>query len=219
MTPRPSPAHVPLVLASASPRRRSLLQRVGLEVTVCPVHVDESVHDEETAAEAAERLAADKANAAAQRDASQPILAADTIVSIDGELLGKPADRSDAVAMLRRLSGRWHEVVTGVALWTPTHGVATASARTRVRFADLAREEIERYADSTEPYDKAGAYAIQGSASWFVETITGSSSNVVGLPLEQVRILMAHAGLPLPTLGSARLSGMSHLVAGEDDPI
>jgi septum formation protein len=210
-----------LVLASASPRRRSLMERVGLQVDVLPVDVDESALPDENTEDTALRLAAEKARTAALRERERPILAADTIVCIDGRQLGKPADRPGAITMLRDLSGRWHEVVTGVALLSPDGTLHTALARTRVRFAELTPVEIERYADSDEPYDKAGGYAIQGAASWFVETIAGSSSNVVGLPLEQVRRLLSDAGLQLPASvpGGEKAGSTGHLAARGDDPI
>lgn len=191
---------------------------MGLDPLVRPVAVDETPRSGESTEQTALRLASDKASAAARESGSHPILAADTIVAIGGRQLGKPANREQAVGMLRQLSGRWHEVITGIALRTSDGAVHTAIARTRVRFAVLADEEIERYADSEEPYDKAGGYALQGAASWFVENIAGSSSNVVGLPLEQVRRLLAAAGLPLPSLRATHGAAPGTTVPG-DEPI
>ena len=217
-----SPERPPLVLASASPRRRSLMERVGLHVSVLPVDVDESSLPGERAEKTAVRLAGDKARTAALTERERPILAADTIVCIDGRQLGKPSDRAEALAMLRDLSGRWHEVVTGVALLLPAGTLHTGVARTRVRFAELTEAEMQRYADGDEPYDKAGGYAIQGAASWFVESIAGSSSNVVGLPLEQVRRLIREAGLGrlgVPLAGRQKAGTSGSPAARGDDPI
>jgi septum formation protein len=177
------------------------MERVGLQITVRPVEIDEAPRPGESAEQTAIRLALEKARSAVRDDDPRPILAADTIVSLDGEQLGKPVDPADARRMLRRLSGCWHEVITAVALLSPGEPEPrTSLARTRVRFSELTEEEIERYAASDEPHDKAGAYAIQGAGSWLVESIAGSSSNVVGLPLEQVRRLMLDAGLEMPRL-------------------
>jgi septum formation protein len=194
------------------------MERVGLAVDVRPVDVDEEPQPGESADQTAQRLAVSKAQAAERIDDARPILAADTIVSIHDEQLGKPADEEEARAMLRRLSGDWHEVVTAVALLLPGHAVRTALARTRVRFADLYDEEIERYAATDEPYDKAGAYAVQGAGSWFVESIAGSSSNVVGLPLELVRRLLLDADLGPPSLRPTEGSEAGATGRG-DDPI
>lgn len=193
----PAPA---LLLASASPRRRALLASLGLEVEVLAVGLDERPLPGEDPAQTALRLAHAKAQAAQGSAAGRPVLAADTIVLVEGDLLGKPQDAEEAQAMLRRLSGRWHEVLTGVALALPDGRVLSSLARTRVLFAPLDEEEIARYTAGREPYDKAGAYALQGTAAWFIEEVRGSVTNVVGLPLEEVRRLFREAALPLPPL-------------------
>jgi septum formation protein len=184
-----------LLLASASPRRRALLAAVGLACDVQPVGVDERPRPHEAADETARRLALSKARAARRRAGGRTILAADTVVVVDGCALGKPEDRDEARAMLRRLSGRWHEVVTAIALITADGRERVDHARTGVRFAELDDDEIERYTAGQEPFDKAGAYGIQGAAAWFVEEVRGSVTNVVGLPLELVRALGRAAGL------------------------
>ena len=199
------PRHIPgsrlgLLLASASPRRRALLASLGLSVDVLAVNVDERPLPGEEAAVTALRLAHAKALAARGAADGRPVLAADTIVLVDDALLGKPRDADEARAMLRRLSGCWHEVLTGVALALPDGRVLEALARTAVRFAALDEEEIERNTAGSEPYDKAGGYALQGTAAWFVEEVRGSVTNVVGLPLEEVRRLFRKAGLPGPPL-------------------
>lgn len=190
----------PLLLASASPRRRELLERIGIPLDVVPVDVDESPVPGEAPERLARRLARAKALAARARAEGRPVLAADTIVVLGGEILGKPRDGADARRMLRLLSGRWHEVLTAVALLLPDGRLLDGIGRTAVRFAALQDEEIERYAGSREPYDKAGAYALQGIAAWFVEEVRGSVTNVIGLPLEETRRLFAAAGLAIPPL-------------------
>lgn len=207
-----------LILASASPRRLSLLARVGMIADVRPVHIDEAPLPGEEPGACAVRLAESKARASWDPADPRPTLAADTVVSVEGKLLGKPADPDEARSMLRELSGRWHEVVTGIALMTAHDTVLTACATTRVAFAPLSSEEIDRYATSGEPDDKAGGYAIQGAASWFVREIDGSPTNVVGLPIEIVRSLFLEAGLPLPTLRPIAIPGVQDLHAG-DDPV
>jgi septum formation protein len=172
-------------------------------VEVLAVDIDERPLPGEEASATALRLAHAKALAACSAAGDRPVLAADTIVVVDGVALGKPRDAEDARSMLRRLSGRWHDVVTGVALALPTGRVLEALARTEVRFATLDAEEIARYVAGTEPYDKAGGYALQGTAAWFIEEVRGSVTNVVGLPLEEVRRLFREAALPLPPLRAA----------------
>ncbi len=199
----PGPAPLTLVLASASPRRLELLRTTGLAVEVHPVDVDETPLQGEAGAATALRLARLKAAAAAVRFPGRAVLAADTVVVADGVTLGKPAGPAEARAMLARLSGRWHEVVTGVALVVPGGRELSEAATTRVLFAALDDGEIDAYAAGHEPLDKAGAYALQGAAGWFVEALEGSASNVIGLPLATVRRLFRAGGLPAPPLDPA----------------
>lgn len=180
-----------LILASQSPRRREILERAGIPFEVRVAGVDESVVDGETPEQHVRRLARAKAEAVS---APGPVLGADTVVVVDGQILGKPTDAADAVRMLRLLSGRWHCVVTGVCLRRGT-AAAVEEESTRVRFVALNEEEIQGYVASGEPMDKAGAYAIQGLASKFIDRIEGCYFNVVGLPVARVyRLLSALSG-------------------------
>jgi len=176
-----------IVLASASPRRAELLRAAGIEFTVRVADIDESRLTGETPYEYVARLAAGKAKAIAEEAelAGKLILGADTTVVIDDEIAGKPVDEADARRMLHRLSGQWHEVLTGVAL-VHGHHLQVEVELTRVRFALLTAGEIDWYVSTGEPMDKAGGYGIQGYASRFVERIEGSYANVVGLPVNRV---------------------------------
>jgi septum formation protein len=176
---------VELVLASASPRRKALLEAAGVTCTVIPAEVDEAPEPGETPLAHVRRLARAKALEVARSEPHAIILGADTVVVIDGHILGKPADDADARGMLRRLSGRVHQVYTGVALWRAGE-IRDAVEVTDVEICALSDEQIDRYVASGEPADKAGAYAIQGLASRFVTRIDGSYSNVVGLPVALV---------------------------------
>ena len=193
MSSRPAPRPT-LLLASASPRRRELLRALGLEPIVRPAEVDESLRPGEDPHAAAERLARAKATAAAaEAPAGALVLAADTIVVLDGEALGKPRDDEDARRMLRALRGRAHDVVTGVALARDGR-LVSGRETTEVLFAAMTDEEVDAYVASGEPADKAGAYALQGLGGLFVERITGTPSNVIGLPFRLVRSLGAELG-------------------------
>ena len=187
-----------LVLASASPRRAELLRAAGIEFDVIPADVDEAMDPEDQPEGYARRVAQLKAEVIIPLAPGRAILGADTIVIIDNEVLGKPADADDARRMLGLLSGRTHTVLTAVCLVNPaaeSGRVQTWAARTSVEFAPLTRAEIAWYVASGEPADKAGAYAIQGLASRFVTRIDGSYSNVVGLPVALVYDLCTRAGL------------------------
>jgi septum formation protein len=177
-----------LVLASQSPRRREILAAAGIPFVTRPAAVDETPLEGETPEGHVLRLARQKA-LAAPLSPGEVILGADTVVVVGGEIFGKPASASDAVRMLRRLSGRTHEVLTGVCLRTVGRERAEVEV-TRVRFAALTEDEIARYVATGEPMDKAGAYAIQGLASKYVERIEGCYFNVVGLPVALVYRLL-----------------------------
>ncbi len=173
-----------LVLASRSPRRSELLRNAGIPFIVRPADVDETPRAGERAQEYTQRIAEEKARAA-ETEPGEVVLGADTVVTIDGHLLGKPSGNEDAARMLRMLSGRRHEVFTGICLKRGDH-IVRDCAQTAVWFAPLSAPEIRDYITSEEPMDKAGAYAIQGLASKFIERIDGSYGNVVGLPVALV---------------------------------
>jgi len=183
-----------LVLASASPRRRALLSEAGIAFEVDAVDIDETPRPNEPPDGYVQRLAQEKARAAARSHPEAAVLGADTAVVVDGGIFGKPIDDADARRMLDRLSGRSHEVLTGVALVWPA-GERVAIDRTVVWFNTLSATDVAQYVASGEPRDKAGAYAIQGLAGRFVERIDGSYSNVVGLPMAAVLQLLRDAGL------------------------
>jgi septum formation protein len=170
-----------VILASASPRRADLLAAAGVAFEVRAVDVDERPLEGEPAADYVARVAADKARACPMAEGAV-VLAADTVVVVDGGILGKPVDDQDAARMLRRLSGRAHQVLTGVAVRRGGE-VAVAVDSTAVSFAPLSDADVAWYVASGEPRGKAGAYAVQGLASRFVERVDGSYSNVVGLPV------------------------------------
>lgn len=182
-----------LHLASTSPRRRELLASLGLDFDVVPVEVDESPQPGESASAMVVRLAIAKARAA-EIDAGGVALGSDTAVVVDDHVLGKPRDEADCLRMLDLLSGRVHQVLTGVALCGP-EGPATALSETDVYFREISRDEALAYWQSGEPRDKAGAYAIQGLGGAFVERIEGSYTGVVGLPVFETIELLRAAGI------------------------
>lgn len=184
-----------LWLASRSPRRAALLETLGVDFAVLDVEVDETPMPGEAAVDYVIRLAGAKASAGrAAAPVPAPVLAADTTVVLNGEILGKPVDGPDAVHLLSRLSGRWHEVLTGVALAHAT--LDTIAVLTRVQFRALTAAEIECYVASGEPADKAGAYGIQGLGGALVARLEGSYPNVVGLPLAETLNLLRNARVP-----------------------
>ncbi|SRR5260221_8342779 len=174
-----------IVLASQSPRRSEILRQAGIPFVARPANVDESALPGESPEDYVKRVACDKVLATGAAP-GEIALGADTVVVIDGEILGKPAASADAARMLSLLAGREHQVLTGICLRRGDE-IVIECARTRVWFKPLTREEIVDYIATGEPMDKAGAYAIQGLASKFIERIEGSYTNVVGLPIELVR--------------------------------
>lgn len=183
------------LLASASPRRRALLASVGLEPKVQPSNVDESVQPQETPLVYVRRVAEAKALAAPD---GQSALAADTVVALDGQVLGKPQDDDEAKATLQRLSGRWHTVHTAIAL-RHGDGLYSRVVSTQVRFRVLEAADIARYVATEEARDKAGAYGIQGEGGALVAEVKGSYTNVVGLPVDETLALLGSVGLVPPT--------------------
>ena len=173
-----------LILASSSPRRREVLTAAGFDFVVRVPDIGEERRPGEPAIDYVRRLAEQKAFAVAMNP-GEIVLGADTTVVVDDQVLEKPRDASDAIRMLALLSGRDHEVITGICLRTDNRTIVDAAV-TRVRFAELSKQEIDEYVASGEPMDKAGAYAIQGSASKFIERVDGCYFNVVGLPIALV---------------------------------
>ena len=195
-----TPAAPHLILASISPRRKSILGRLGLDFEIIPAERAEGSEGAGAMepAQAAEANALAKAEEVAAGSPGALVLGADTLVCLGERLLGKPADEAEARAMLEALSGRTHTVVTGVALVGVERGLrATAHETTTVAFRRLSPREIAAYASGPEPFDKAGAYAVQGKAALFVERLEGDYDNVVGLPLKTVARLLEAAGVEL----------------------
>lgn len=203
MTARPL-RPVSVVLASASPRRRELLGRLGVEPDVRPSDVDERLFPDESPEEHVLRLAGEKAGGVdAPRDAL--VVGADTVVVVDRAVLGKPLGPDEAAQMLERLSGRDHRVCTGVHVRRGERHASSVTT-TVVRFRELTRREILAYVETGEPMDKAGAYGIQGAGGAFVESVNGSDSNVIGLPLAEIVHLAAEVGVVLLPGGRVELA-------------
>ncbi len=203
------PAVHKIYLASKSPRRRELLRQIGVEFELLmlrddPVRgpdVSEAVLDGETPENYVARVTLEKANAAKQamlmrRLPVRMILTADTTVTIDGRILGKPADKAEAVRMMQALSGRTHQVLTSVVL-IQDEETRQITQQSDVTFAALKQAEIDAYCSLKEPYDKAGGYAIQGVAAMFIQQISGSYSGIMGLPIHETSQLLRQAGIPL----------------------
>lgn len=186
-----------LILASASPRRRELLNQIGVAHRCEPADIDETQLEKEKPGDYVLRMAMEKAAVVAARHEGEKVavLAADTSVVIDEDVLGKPGDRFEGLGMLARLSGRSHSVLTGICLQTAQGESLCELVETRVSFVQLSREQCEAYLATDEPWDKAGGYGIQGLAGAFVSSIEGSYSNVVGLPLAQTWQMLSGQGV------------------------
>ncbi|UDY35398.1 Maf family protein [Dermatobacter hominis] len=195
-----SPASPPLVLASASPRRAELLERVGYRFTVRAADVDESVLADEPAAAYAARVAGAKADAIWEPGLA--VVAADTCVVVDDLILGKPVDAVDALRMLRSLVGRSHTVLTAVRVVGPDGDVADLVATALVTFGPAAPERLAGYVAGGEPMDKAGAYALQGQGAALVESVDGDPTTVIGLPLRATVEALTRVGLAPPAFGA-----------------
>lgn len=188
-------ANEKIILASKSPRRSELLTSVGVPFEVIAADVDETLRRGETPAGHTERLSLDKAKKVAEIYTNSFVIGADSVVVLDGGIMGKPADVSDAVRMLSLLSGKTHSVVSGYSVVAVDQGVGISGfVETKVTMKELGDEEIRAYVATLEPMDKAGAYAIQGYASCMVKEICGSYSNVVGLPVSEVIELLVELG-------------------------
>jgi septum formation protein len=181
-------------LASVSPRRRELLTQIGVPHKVLAAHIDETAYPGEIPRDYVMRMARQKALAVLDRGEALPVLAADTTVVLDEVIYGKPRNRDEGVAMLQRLSDRTHEVMTAVAVAEP-RGVALRLNVSSVRFRKLTLEECNAYWETGEPHDKAGGYAVQGAAAVFIESLSGSYSGVMGLPLFETAELLRAAGV------------------------
>ena len=189
-----------IILASQSPRRRQLLDQVGVVFSIGGLPIDESMRAGESATIYVTRMAREKAETALE-GALIPVLGADTVVVAGPRILGKPQSRSEAVEMLNSLSGRKHQVITAVALITAAGEYLQSSNTTTVEFEELSAAQISVYCDSEEPLDKAGAYAVQGRAAVFIKRIEGSYSGVMGLPLHETAVLLRQAGVSVPAAG------------------
>jgi septum formation protein len=190
-----------LILASGSPRRAEILGRLGLPFRVSVPHTDESPRPGESPGATAERLARGKARAVAAALHEGLVLAADTVVTLEGRFLGKPGGEAEAREMLELLSGRTHEVITGVALRDAARGRgASGRESSSVRFAPLSPSDVAWYLGTGEWSDKAGGYGLQGAGGWLVEGVEGCPANVIGLPPQLVRRLFAELGRPLEDL-------------------
>lgn len=184
-----------IILASASPRRAELLYQIGVKFELVPSQIEERPHPDEAPPDYITRIARAKVIAVARQQEAGLIIGADTVVVLDGRLLGKPVDNQEAKSMLKQLSGRWHAVMTGVALYDveSRHEVADYE-KTLVKFAQLTDREIDWYVHTGEPKDKAGAYGVQGLGGLFVDEIAGNYYNVVGLPIPLVYRLARRLG-------------------------
>ncbi len=193
-----------LILASGSPRRRTLLSAAGLNFSVIESRLHERRRPEEAPTEFALRMARDKAVAVSRKIAHATVLGADTIVAIDGRILGKPKNRADARAMLRKLSGRTHVVVTAFAIARDGTVLESAPVTSRVTFRELGAAEIDAYIASGDPFDKAGAYGIQDRGAHFIAAVEGARDNVMGLPMREVLAALARHGIVAPNQVPAR---------------
>jgi septum formation protein len=186
-----------IILASGSPRRQMLLRELGWKITIKVPCIDENALPGESPEVMVCRLAHAKALPVHKEFPGQWVIGADTVVTVGDEVLGKPSGYDDALCMIKKLQGKWHTVITGVALLAPDGRVLVEAEKTYVKFRPLDESEIVSYVDSGESFDKAGAYAIQGHGTLLVESIDGCYFNVVGLPLQRLSRMFADLGWPL----------------------
>lgn len=185
-----------IVLASASPRREELLRELGLEFIVYPPSIEEINEENCSPKDIVLKNAIKKAEAVASNFSNAVIISADTIVVLEGKVIGKPKDRDDAIRILEKLKGKKHFVFTAVVVWeTPENRYFCKVAKSMVKMREYTREEIEKYVDTGEPLDKAGAYGIQGKGALFVEKIEGDYYNIVGLPIGYLYLLLKRVGI------------------------
>jgi len=185
-----------ITLASSSPRRKALLEEAGLTFSICPADIDEDIRKGESPREHTIRLAEEKAQVVAKKTNDSWIIGADTIVFIDNQILGKPSDINEARKMLNLISGRYHTVVTAFCILNVSTGKTVKKAvESKVKIKKLADKEIEDYLKTGEPLDKAGAYAVQGVGNFMIEEIGGSYTNVVGLPMEELKDALKKVGI------------------------
>ena len=186
-----------LILASSSPRRSELLRSAGVSFEVLPPCIDEIFDPSKTPEENARIIAFDKASTVGAKNRERTVLAADTIVVLEGKIIGKPADKADARRILTSLSGKTHKVITCVAMINISQSISWIHAETSaVTFRDISAKMIADYVDTSEPLDKAGGYAIQGGAKNWIERYEGSLTNIIGLPMEPLEDAFAQFGLP-----------------------
>ena len=186
----------PMILASSSPRRRELLNQIGVDFRIIVADIDETIREGECARDYVCRMAREKALEVHRQDSvTVPVMGADTTVVVNGSILGKPVDREDAIRLLESLSARTHEVWSAVALLIPGGKMLECLNITRVTFSELDRTWIESYCDSGDPMDKAGAYGVQGMAAQKISHLEGSYSGVMGLPLHETAEILQEAGI------------------------
>lgn len=187
-------SRIPLILASSSPRRREFLDQLGLKFSVEPAHIDETPLNAESPEDFARRMALDKARTLAGHHPESCIIAADTVVALGGTIFGKPADAAEALLYLQQLQGKTHRVITGIAVLLNENNIEESRIETTsVTFDFFDAAILQAYVNSGDPLDKAGAYGIQGQGTFLVRSITGSYSNVVGLPVNQLlSVLLNH---------------------------
>jgi septum formation protein len=185
-----------IVLASESTRRIDMLRTLGISFSIIPPDIDESKRKDETARDYVYRVAHDKASKVGKLFPDKWVIAADTIVVSKGRVLGKPKNEAQAVEMLKRLRGRWHRVMTGYCIMNVSRGITYQDVtETKVFIKDLTDEEITRYIKTSEPFDKAGSYAVQGKGGYMVKEIKGSYANVVGLPICEITEMLLTLGV------------------------
>lgn len=192
-------ARIPLILASGSPRRREFLKQLGLDFSVQPASIDETPLPGDSPEDFARRMAMDKARALALKHPTSCVIGADTVVALGGTIFGKPADCAEALASLKQLQGRTHRVITGLALIHAAQNIAESLIETTsVTFDHFEDSILNAYVNSGDPLDKAGSYGIQGQGTFLVRAITGSYSNVVGLPVNQLLSLLLKHQIVVP---------------------